>query len=567
MKTLPNQGSHDTFAIQHARRLPAHRTYLFGAAVGLACLAQFAAFGQDNRYGTGDWNADEFGTQRAVVRVHDSGTDAVLAHLPWRRRDLAPEKKEIVITDARGNRVRNVARLEIHREYGDLIFQPISGPGDYYIYFLPYTGNIKANYPKIIYPAPEATADPEWLARHGFAGAPSAARREEFSPAELVEFQFVDQFDSPSPMEIIATHQEVEELLARFPQQAYFVFPEDRKNSIRMTRDLPSVWMRREPGAAFHDAAQPGEYYVFQLGIWAARAELKNVSVALAASRAASAGRAIPWRDFRCLNLSGVDLQGRDFTRAVSVAEGTVQPIWCGVEIPEDAEPGEYAGELQVTASGQEATRIPFGLSIGGERIRNHGDDEPWRLSRLRWLNSRLAEDHYIVAPYERVTVNGRSIRLLGRRVSLGPAGFPASIQSYFDIEMTRLSEQPREVLAGPIALILEDQAGRRLPWTRGEFEFTEQAEGLAAWKATSRAAGVEMRVRGQAEFDGYLDFSVEVRATRTQLLNDIRLEIPMASDVARYLMGFGLKEGRDPKVSNGNGRRSTTRMGHGSAT
>src|SRR5208282_5366389 len=50
------------------------------------------------------------------------------------------------------------------------------------------------------------------------------------------------------------------------------------------------------------------------------------------------------------------------------------------------------------------------------------------------------------------------------------------------------------------------------------------------------------MLVRGQAEFDGYLDFSVAVRATESRQLNDIRLEIPIASDVARYLMGFGLK-------------------------
>ena len=50
--------------------------------------------------------------------------------LDHRRRDLEPEKKEILVyAAATGARVRNVVRVEVNREFGDLIFQPEAGAG------------------------------------------------------------------------------------------------------------------------------------------------------------------------------------------------------------------------------------------------------------------------------------------------------------------------------------------------------------------------------------------------------------------------------------------------------
>ena len=55
------------------------------------------------------------------------------------------------------------------------------------------------------------------------------------------------------------------------------------------------------------------------------------------------------------------------------------------------------------------------------------------------------------------------------------------------------------------------------------------------------------MQDRAQMEFDGNIEFEVEVRATQAASLKDIRLEIPLARDVARYMMGLGVKGGRRP--------------------
>jgi len=116
--------------------------------------------------GIGTWDALAYGHHRAVVRV-EAAADAVFVHIPWRRPDLKPEAKEIIVVDATtGGRVANVARVSIIREAGDLVFQPKTVPGDYYVYYLPFLMTGRTNYPTIEYPKPVDWADTEWLARH-----------------------------------------------------------------------------------------------------------------------------------------------------------------------------------------------------------------------------------------------------------------------------------------------------------------------------------------------------------------------------------------------------------------
>ena len=92
----------------------------------------------DVPYGIADWS-ETLGNHRARVSV-DKPANAVWVRIPWRRRDERPENKEILVVDAATNlRVTNVARVSINRELGDLLFAPPTAPGEYFIYYLPFT--------------------------------------------------------------------------------------------------------------------------------------------------------------------------------------------------------------------------------------------------------------------------------------------------------------------------------------------------------------------------------------------------------------------------------------------
>jgi hypothetical protein len=516
------------------------------SAVGLVVAASAPLSAQTLRYGIGNWPADSLGNHRAVVRVATPNA-AVFVHIPWRRRDADPERKEVLIYSARtAQRVTNLSRVEINRDYGDFVFEPVSGPGDYYFYYLPYSGTVTSNYPRIAYRRPEPKADLGWLSRYSPSTADAAERaKASLARASVVEIQSVDAFSAFSPMEIVATADEMKLLLDR-NRARYLVFPEDRRDPIRMTTLLPQRWAERGPGGTLAGTADRGEFYAFQLGVFASRAPVHDVKVAFSALRN-TAGAAIPASAFRCINLGGVDWQGRDFTRTVDIDSGVVQPIWCGVEVPIDAAPGEYEATAAVTAAGDRPTAIGLRLTITENVIRHAGDDDPSRLSRLRWLDSRLAMDDGIVPPYTPVTVHGDTLGVLGRRITLGRDGLPSSLESFFAIEMTGLTTTPRALLAAPIALVVEDANGNALPWSPGGAKVLRQAEGAVWWEAWNTSGPLSMHVNAELEFDGTIDFTVALTARDSVRLNDVRLEIPFARDVARYAMGLGLKGGTRP--------------------
>ncbi|MCJ7487506.1 MAG: DUF6067 family protein, partial [Candidatus Aminicenantes bacterium] len=151
------------------------------AAAGLVMTGGSA---QEVKSGVGSWDPESgLGNHRAVVRVEappapqapspkegaKKATAAptlmksavVRVNIPWRRRDLEPGKKNILVVDATtGERIINVLALSVNREYGDLLFEPRTVPGDYFVYYMPYKSEGRKNYPSVKYDPPSATPDP-----------------------------------------------------------------------------------------------------------------------------------------------------------------------------------------------------------------------------------------------------------------------------------------------------------------------------------------------------------------------------------------------------------------------
>ncbi|MEZ4412592.1 MAG: DUF6067 family protein [Gemmatimonadales bacterium] len=505
----------------------------------ISALATAPLAAQAYPYRTGTWTADSFGNHRAVVSV-TAPAPAVWAHLPWRRPDRNPAQKDIWVVDAQtGQRVMNVFRGPINREAGNIVFEPTSGPGEYYVYYLRYTGTVASSYPKLTYPGPDSTASATWL---GLFDAGGMSRLPE---ARLIAFEAADTLDSFYPMQVIATTTETSQVLARSPDTPFLVFPEDRTHPIVMPGDLPQRWVDRTGPPAFAGSAFRGEFYAFQLGVWAARGALTDVRVEFAPLSGAAGS--IPASALRCFNQGGVDWQGRNFTTTVDIPLGHIQPIWCGVQVPVDARPGEYRGTVTVSAAGVASLPVAVTMAVSPDTIRNAGADEPWRLARLAWLDSRLEEDHGIVPPYTPVSRRGDTLGVLGRKMVVGRNGLPTSIRSFFTIEMTSIGEAPREVLAAPVQLAATGADGRELAWTSSGMRVLEHDTGLIRWESSSAAGALRMQVTGSLEFDGNAEFSVAIAADSALALRDIRLEIPLRPEAARYMMGLGYKGGARP--------------------
>lgn len=493
----------------------------------------------DELYGTGTWDADSLGNHRVVVSV-EKPADAVLATLDWRRRDRNPEAKNLIVVDATtGKRVFNVCRFTVNREKGEVAFQPQTVPGNYYIYYLKNVMSGSRFYPTVTYPPFENTASSEWLKANKLTGKKAPA----LAAARVVQYQAIDEFNSFYPMEIIATAAEKAALLKAAPQEKYILFTEDRRYPIRMTTDLPYRWIADGRHDRFAGTADKGEYYVFQIGVWGARDSIRGLQTTYSALTNPATGEQIPASAFTCFNTGGTDVTGTVFEKECSVGKDKVQALWIGTQVPEQLSAGTYRGTVTVSAENAEAKTVSVELTVTDHLIANHGDNEPWRHSRLRWLNSQIGFDDEVVAPYTPMELKGRTLTCLGREVTLSALGLPERITSYFKETLTGIGETGRSLLGAPMEFAADGGA-----WENLDFAVTKRKAGAIAWKATNQNSRFLMELEGQMEADGNIEYRIELIAREDAAVQDVALHTELAPGVARYLMGLGEKGGYCPK-------------------
>ena len=118
---------------------------IFTLIAGLGCSTikpngetQFEAFAPDGiPFVVADsaFMPDMKGNHRAVVSVDKPELNAVVVTIPWRRPDLRPETKKIVVYGVKsGKEISNVHVLAFSSEKGKIAFQPIDGESEYYVY-------------------------------------------------------------------------------------------------------------------------------------------------------------------------------------------------------------------------------------------------------------------------------------------------------------------------------------------------------------------------------------------------------------------------------------------------
>ncbi|MGZ3750703.1 MAG: glycoside hydrolase domain-containing protein [Mucilaginibacter sp.] len=487
----------------------------------------------------GCWNPDSLGNHRVVLTFNGTGKVAK-AVIQWRRRDNDPQNKRIIIEDAATKqKINNVRAGAITRESGVFFFEPVSGKGTYYVYYLPYKNEGRSNYPRGIYLQPETTASADWLSLSSTSNNPAIA--------EVKEFQSIDAFNNFYPMEVIATRDETDRLVEKHRSDAFLVFPEDRIYSIRMADDLPQRWIERGPLSSFNGEVSRGENFSFQLGIYALE-NLEDVKVDFSDLRS-STGKIISSKDIFCINTNGMGYNAVPFNKIVNVDKGKIQALWCGIDIPQDAVASTYSGKAIVKAKGKPAKEIQISITVNNSLLRDGGVDEPWKMTRLRWLNSTMAQENTVIAPYTPLIVKNNSINLLGRKVEIGKDGFPSQIQTFFTPEMTEYSNVPNNLLTEPLHFHFTKMAdGKNLTLKSKELQFVKTEPGTVQWEATSANDSLQMEVSASMEFDGFIAYQVKVTALQDIDLKDITMHIPFKKDVAKYMMGLGQKGGYRPE-------------------
>jgi hypothetical protein len=521
---------------------------IFSAILSLAQNNTDAFLLDQKSHGITDWLEDTLGNHRVIVDVIGK-SDVIWAHIPWRRSDLEPEKKNIFIFDAKtGKQIDNRIIINCNREFGDIVFQPVTSPGKYYIYYFPYRPEGMYYWGDIKYIEPKTLADAEWIKKNRLdPGSIKKGIYKKFQTAKIYRFEARGDVNNFYPMEIIATKTETEKLLKKYKNSEFLIFPEDRRFPVKMTDDLPQRWIEKGPSEMYSAEVMRGEAFSFQLGLFAITKDIINLKIELSDLADQTGKHLIPVDSISCINLWGTDWKGNHFDKIFDIQKDKIRPLWIEIMLPKDINPGDYSGNIKLLSEGTKPVNVKVQLKVKEEISQDRGDSEPWKHSRLRWLNSTIALDDEIVKPFIPMIRNENILSCLGRKVSLNNEGLPENIQSYFTPEMTNISDKPREMLTSPISFKIINSENREIVINSKGNEIIKENQGIISWKTSKLDENFTIDQSAGMEFDGCLEYQVVVTAKNDVNVNDIFLNIPFRSDVAKFAMGMNIKGGYRP--------------------
>jgi len=470
----------------------------------------------------------------------------------------------IVVSRSSGRRVRNLLVRSSTREYVELVFEAVDGPGHYFVYYLPYAMLGAAHYPQARYLPRRPTAAPGWAAAVGkpgkpvgepagsgdAAGLPDAAVLPE---ATVLRYEASSERDSFAPMNFTATEHELQALYARHGGEAFLLFPEDRLNPVSMRERLPAHWAINGPADSVRATAQPGEDYVVQLGLHAVT-DLAGVTVRVEGPDGG-----------RCLNTEGTDRLGRPLAKQLSVAAGSVQALYVVLPVPRAAAGSTITAAITVAAEGADPKLVTVTLDVlpleaADPDVLAGGFGDPRYLRRLAWLDSTLAQDHGPVAPFIAITLDAgnRTLGILGRTLRLAPSGLPEQLSSTFTPAMTGTDGPAVELLA--TAMELAVAVGQHSGWDCTPLDFTVHefpghGPGKVSWnnRWVSIGTGLVLELHGELEADGACSYALRLRnGDGVPLkLDDVGLAAGFVEAAVPLAMGLGVPGGRRPDTLN----------------
>ena len=237
-------------------------------------------------------------------------------------------------------------------------------------------------------------------------------------------------------------------------------------------------------------------------------------------------------------------------------------------------------------------------LEVGGAPIAERGDGDIYSLSRLRWLDSTAGIDDTLPAPFvpprvRSATRGGRGgggrtraggegstdgkggeggrggagfeVELLNKRLTIGKDGLLAQIDVDADAPhaadasaaaaaaTAATAAAPYTLLTRPMSLLIRS-AGAPLALALHvvrPLAIVAQNRSGVQWEATLHAtlplpphAAILVQVSGGLEYDSFCEFSIEISSAGGVpiAVDDIQLELPLALQHARYMVGMGVE-------------------------
>ncbi len=365
----------------------------------------------------------------------------------------------------------------------------------------------------------------------------------EIKEAKVTAFESIDDFHSFFPMEIISTKEEVNDF--KVLNKEFYLFPEYRDFPIKMKSYLPKRWtLDKNNINGLNDNVSRGEYYTFQVGVLPQNRDIDNIDIIFTDLNSQSKGT-IDKKYFTCFNKGGIDIDGKAFMKKVSVKKGEVQSLWFGLEIPLETKSGTYNSLVIIKPKGMMEDTIHLKMNVLNSNSNDFGDDRPERMSRLRWLNSDIgSDDNLIIKPFKEIKIDQNNLEFLGRKIELNKMGLPEGILSFFSPEMTYIKDEPENILSEKMDFKVKNINGDFEKFENSLFNISKDNRASVNWISENESKNFNLVISGMLEYDGMMDYKIQLIAKNDVNLNDVSLKISFKKEAAKYMLGLGNKGG-----------------------
>ena len=494
-----------------------------------------------------------YGDIRAAMtlpQVTGSSDESIDVQVWWRKNDMSPTKKGVVVTNSKGDHMQ-ISVSGVTNSCGELTVSRGKQDGtQFYVYYLSHyqSGggahlhfswyNCTSHTDKsCVLSSTEGTCSTTLSGAKyvtGLQNRPQPKASSDHTPTG-------EPFHGFTQMELVASPEEVAAVVTKNPAVATFM--EHRRNVIRMIHFLPVKWVVAASGSSVRsltDNVQPGEYFTYQIGVFPT-SDVFVSDVVFSDLKSASGG-VISASSQNCFNTEGVDMFGKSFVKSLEVKTRNVGALWIGVDVSANVTSGSYEGQVVVVL--EDGTKITHSLTliVSGPPVENHGDDNIYNMGRLRWLNSDLGIDDTIPAPYTGIKVTEGTgserltLQLVNKEVVISETGFPSSASVY---EVKRIKGQSKTLtyspFTGAIEMTAEDAAGGKIQFVPTSFTNNNKANEVS-WIAVLSSSSGKLIVEGSVGFDSQMTFNATFDMKSS--VSDINLSIPSKS--APYTVGMG---------------------------
>ena len=236
--------------------------------------------------------------------------------------------------------------------------------------------------------------------------------------------------------------------------------------------------------------------------------------------------------DISCINTDIVDKFGSRKYQEISIKNNIIQPLFFTVEVKEKGLEKEKA-QLEIECeSGKYIIKINF--KINDLRVVNHGYNDLWRLSRLKWLNSTLEQNDGLVKPFVSPKVETNTVEILGRKIELGKNALPKQVYSFYDEAIGICDDVQKTLFAKECEFLVGNTK------VSGDLLDTKAYKNRVEASSKFKSDDFDAEITSTVYYDGQAVYSIKIKPKKDFEVENTALNIYVDKACTALMHGLG---------------------------